>query len=334
MLADVYREGADHGEALRLIDESIEFYGRQGAHAASSIAYYKRGRLLLAEARWQDALQAFQQSHAASEAGADELGAAFAKMQLCVVRRELGAYTDAGRDCEAALKRFAAAGDGMMERETQQHFAALELAMGRARRALQRLAEAGESDPAKLPIEAILVRARARAATEQWPAAMSDYELYTQATRDRVRAAEQHRAAVLRERSAAADTLCIAVVDLDHFKRINDRLGHRAGDEVLRQFAFEARRVLRPVDIVARYGGEEFLVLLPHTTLEQAQVVVERLRRAAKNVHTADGDTLSISAGLAAVALDENSLDQAIERADAALYDAKQSGRDRIRIAA
>lgn len=124
------------------------------------------------------------------------------------------------------------------------------------------------------------------------------------------------------------------MVDLDHFKPINDRLGHRAGDEVLRQFAFEARRVLRPVDIVARYGGEESLVLLPHTTLEQAQVVVERLRRAAKNVHTAGGDTLSISAGLAAVALDENSLDQAIARADAALYDAKQSGRDRIRIAA
>lgn len=121
----------------------------------------------------------------------------------------------------------------------------------------------------------------------------------------------------------------VVLCDLDHFKRINDRHGHDAGDQVLRHFVDTARRVLRGSDVIGRWGGEEFLFVLPETTCAEAVAVVERLRLAQTS---ADGlPRVSMSAGvvsaggMAAV----YSVDQLLARADAHLYVAKET-RDRV----
>jgi diguanylate cyclase (GGDEF)-like protein/PAS domain S-box-containing protein len=115
--------------------------------------------------------------------------------------------------------------------------------------------------------------------------------------------------------------LCVAMLDLDHFKDYNDERGHPAGDRLLKQVAATWREMLRPSDLLARYGGEEFGLVLPNCPREQGLEVVERLRS-----FTMGGQTCS-----AGVALwdGEESLDSLVSRADNALYDAKNAGRDR-----
>lgn len=129
--------------------------------------------------------------------------------------------------------------------------------------------------------------------------------------------------------------MCLCMIDLDHFKRINDSLGHAAGDQVLRRLAQVATRHLRQSDVMARWGGEEFLLLLPDTTLAEAQEVVERLRGAVDQPDTwAERPELrvSFSAGLARHRSDET-MDATIARADQALYLAKGQGRNRVVVA-
>nr|MDQ5808358.1 GGDEF domain-containing protein [Actinomycetota bacterium] len=113
--------------------------------------------------------------------------------------------------------------------------------------------------------------------------------------------------------------LCVAILDLDHFKAYNDRHGHQAGDAHLRRTAAPWRRELRTIDVLARYGGEEFGILLPDCDLEQAREVLDRVRSATPNDQTA-------SAGV--VRWDEReSADSLVARADAAMYRAKHAGR-------
>jgi diguanylate cyclase (GGDEF)-like protein len=131
--------------------------------------------------------------------------------------------------------------------------------------------------------------------------------------------------------------LTVAVIDLDHFKTINDRCGHAAGDLVLREFARVGRGSLRAADILGRWGGEEFLLVLPETTLDAALASVERLRALALAIQVPcpDGEMqirVTFSAGLATTAEGARSLDEIIARADAALYEAKNEGRDLVRI--
>jgi diguanylate cyclase (GGDEF)-like protein len=127
--------------------------------------------------------------------------------------------------------------------------------------------------------------------------------------------------------------LAVALLDIDWFKRINDSLGHGVGDQVLRGFAAKLKEQLRGADALARWGGEEFLLLMPGTRLDDARVVLERLRC---QICAADAFTdiapalkVSFSAGLVEVAEGE-SQDAAIDRADRALYQAKQNGRNRV----
>ena len=129
--------------------------------------------------------------------------------------------------------------------------------------------------------------------------------------------------------------MCVALIDVDHFKSVNDNLGHQAGDEALRRFAAILLPALRAGDVLARWGGEEFILVLPATPLDEAARVLERLRlRCADAASWTDRPELqvSFSAGLSAhVAGEPTPL--AIARADSALYQAKRSGRNRIEIA-
>ncbi len=127
----------------------------------------------------------------------------------------------------------------------------------------------------------------------------------------------------------------IAMLDVDHFKAINDRFGHLAGDDVLRVIVRTVVAGLRPADRVARYGGEEFLLLMPSTTAQEGALVVERLRAdLSRQAWPAPLSTLrlTVSAGLAQLRAGESAL-EAIERADKALYAAKEAGRDRLVLA-
>ncbi|MEE2762312.1 MAG: GGDEF domain-containing protein [Pseudomonadota bacterium] len=124
----------------------------------------------------------------------------------------------------------------------------------------------------------------------------------------------------------------IALIDLDLFKGINDRFGHDAGDQVLREFAATVQTIIRQTDVAARWGGEEFLLLLPDTSLLQALTLAERLRAevATMRFRFRGADLpVTISAGVCSIAK-ATSIDELLKQADVQLYSAKASGRNRI----
>lgn len=129
--------------------------------------------------------------------------------------------------------------------------------------------------------------------------------------------------------------LPVVMIDIDHFKEINDTYGHLIGDQVLKVLAQRLRRNVREIDIVGRYGGEEFVILLLENDLPTAQMIAERLRLLISSipVHTEKGAiTVTVSIGVSAVAHDVRDLPSLLQRADEALYLAKSSGRNRIAV--
>lgn len=144
--------------------------------------------------------------------------------------------------------------------------------------------------------------------------------------------AEQELSRTLRYGGA----LSILMLDIDHFKQINDAFGHKYGDVVLQRFAAATRQGLRDIDILGRIGGEEFAVVLPQTDSNQAQEVAERLRLTAADteveIGSAHGDRLhfTVSIGVASLAGVGVTIDMLLSQADLALYQAKNSGRNRV----
>jgi diguanylate cyclase len=129
----------------------------------------------------------------------------------------------------------------------------------------------------------------------------------------------------------AGSPLCVGLLDIDNFKRLNDELGHAAGDEALRSLAAVVSRTLRPTDVTARYGGEEFVVLLPDTPVEEGQVILTRLQRSLTGglfMHEERQIFVTFSAGVTAYQPGER-IEDALERADQALYEAKRTGKNR-----
>lgn len=138
------------------------------------------------------------------------------------------------------------------------------------------------------------------------------------------------------------ETLVCLMLDLDHFKQINDTYGHAAGDDVLRELSHRIESQVRASDVAARYGGEEFVLLLPHTDVESGARLAERIRLAVRENPVAFGEgqgvTVTSSIGIASVTPGPDDTDLKIlgesllARADVALYRAKSSGRDRVAI--
>ncbi len=128
----------------------------------------------------------------------------------------------------------------------------------------------------------------------------------------------------------AGSPLSVAMIDLDHFKAINDRLGHAAGDDALRRFASLLRLECRAADLPARYGGEEFVVSLGDTGLDEAAQFAERLRARVERETANDQAPVTISVGVAELRPGHASPDDLMRAADVALYAAKSGGRNRV----
>ncbi len=127
--------------------------------------------------------------------------------------------------------------------------------------------------------------------------------------------------------------LSVVVLDLDHFKSVNDTHGHATGDAVLKRFSEIMRGTVRRTDIVGRVGGEEFAMVVPDANARSAAIVAEKLRAAVAADRPVGSPRVTVSIGVAEVAQEEIDVTNALERADAALYEAKRAGRDRVVVA-
>jgi len=150
---------------------------------------------------------------------------------------------------------------------------------------------------------------------------------------------DNHLSALFGESALPDLPVSVLLLDIDHFKSINDTYGHDAGDEVLREFAGRVRALTRGIDVVARFGGEEVVVLMPDTPLEGAHAVAERIRERIGAtpfpIHRGTRTVpITVSIGVAARRADDMAADTLLKRADLALYKAKGDGRDRVVAAA
>jgi two-component system cell cycle response regulator len=142
-------------------------------------------------------------------------------------------------------------------------------------------------------------------------------------------------ATLLEQARTSGKALGLLLVDIDHFKSVNDTHGHAVGDEVLRAVANRLSRHLRGFDTVARWGGEEFVVVMPEANLQVASSVAERLRRkvASGPVAVSNGAaelTVTVSIGVAVTGPGTETMDNLLRAADEAMYAAKRGGRNRI----
>jgi two-component system cell cycle response regulator len=145
---------------------------------------------------------------------------------------------------------------------------------------------------------------------------------------------ESHLPPLVQQAIHRGRSLSVMLVDVDHFKSVNDTYGHHAGDDVLKELAQRLRRSTRGIDLACRYGGEEFVVVMPDTDGEDARDAADRIRRsvAADPFVLASGRALAvtISAGVATVDRTDDTPESVIDRADRALYRAKSEGRNRV----
>lgn len=144
-----------------------------------------------------------------------------------------------------------------------------------------------------------------------------------------------HLDTLFQESADRGRALSVLLIDVDHFKAINDTHGHDAGDDVLRELALRLRRNIRGIDLACRLGGEEFVVVMPDTSLDSAYLVGERLRQciaAAPFIVGAHDRPISVTAsmGVAALEYETDTPDLIMKRADQALYCAKRDGRNRV----
>jgi len=147
---------------------------------------------------------------------------------------------------------------------------------------------------------------------------------------------DEHMHGYVTETLQNESELSVITLDIDHFKQVNDKYGHDAGDQVIRQFSARILQNIRRVDLAFRVGGEEFLVILPKTSRERAELVGERLRGVIEGSGFRIGDdevgniSITTSIGLTSFASQKDSIGMLLKRADEALYEAKRTGRNRV----
>ncbi len=143
------------------------------------------------------------------------------------------------------------------------------------------------------------------------------------------RALEECLSGEIARRKRYAEEFSIAIIDIDHFKNINDTQGHMVGDQIIKSVAQELDREARESDIVARFGGEEFVIVMPHSELSGAGITAERIRQQIEK-NCSEIASVTVSMGIA-TAMDEDDAEGLMTRADEALYQAKRDGRNCVR---
>src|SRR5581483_11268401 len=149
----------------------------------------------------------------------------------------------------------------------------------------------------------------------------------------------RHLDTLLSQATRSGKPLAFLILDIDHFKQVNDSYGHDIGDEVLREFAKRISANVRGIDLACRYGGEEFVVVMPDTEITLAATIAERLRKSIETtpmpVSRAPGKlNITISIGIAGSQGPSDTADALLRRSDQALYAAKRAGRNRVVTAA
>ena len=430
-LSTVMRIMGDYTQALALNEEVIDWDTKQDATLSLSVNRFLRGKILSLMGKYSSAIGEFAEARKLSVQLHDTQGVAFADLHDCDARVELGELQLAARECNEALRAFRAAHSADEVKDTLALLARIDLASGRADKALVTLNQVLDQGGADLlpsrVADLFQLRARANAALGNYSVAYIDLTEYVRryaAANDveRSKAAAAFRArfetdreiernallkgelvasreqsqrqarelrwnaivvtsgvlvialliyflvanrryrqqlvklasqdgltglpnrrrtaelatAALAYATVSEDPLTIAIIDMDHFKVINDRCGHATGDFVLTEFARLGREALRDSDVLGRWGGEEFLLVMPGATLEIAQASLERMRTLVFGIHlpaSGAGLRVSVSAGLATSQRHGRSLDEMIARADSALYAAKNAGRDLVCVA-
>lgn len=180
-----------------------------------------------------------------------------------------------------------------------------------------------ELKTAQARLESLVRELRELAATDPLTGASNRRAFFEQAAREVERS------------KRFGEPMAVLMIDLDHFKSVNDRHGHECGDEVLKAMAAHSRRMLRSVDLFCRLGGEEFAVVLVNTRLDGAAVFAERLRRTLEELEVVCKDErirFTVSIGAASFACGTETLEEALRRADTALYVAKHAGRNQVHV--
>jgi len=146
---------------------------------------------------------------------------------------------------------------------------------------------------------------------------------------------DSHMQTLFNNAMSAAQPLSLVVMDIDHFKAVNDTYGHHVGDDVLKVFSERICKSIRSKDLACRFGGEEFVIAMPDTDRELAFIVADRMRREiGEHPFVVDGGvqqiSVTVSAGIASVLDESDTIEAMLKRADAALYDAKRQGRNQV----
>lgn len=294
-------------DAMRLkIEEGLTARGVKAVSEMLRSTRVRQGRLRAEREQARDALKGFIH-HLLSEL--DELG------------QHTGRFHDSvGRYAEVIEKADTLESLADVVREMVTESRTVEGLVGQAQQRLQQeLARATELNERVQALESELKRLSDEVSTDQLTQVANRRGLLSSFEVERAR------------QSRDGSELCVALLDVDNFKRLNDELGHGAGDEALKSLAALVARTLRPTDLVARYGGEEFVLLLPGTPLPEARQVLDRLQRALTGglfMHENRQVFVTFSAGVTVYRPGE-ALEAALDRADQALYQAKRTGKNR-----
>ena len=343
-LGKIAREEKRPAEALAQFDKALPVFAETGNAAMQFNTHLERARTLSELGRRAESLDAL----AAAKGLAKQIGSPRRDAQLlestAQIHARLGEFEKAYREMDAlreAEQRVMSTANAKLAAELQARFDARQKEMDNA--LLRAQSEELEARRLALLLALILslvvVGGLVAFLVRQ---ARQNRRFASLAMRDDLTGLPNRRSILefanlqFRGRRAGDKGFCVALIDIDHFKSINDEYGHSVGDAVLVAFAHACQHQLRSNDRIGRFGGEEFLLCLPASDTSQIPALFDRLRTAVRSIevegHPGD-QRLSFSLGASVAAGDDDSLEKLIKRADDALYKAKHSGRDRYEIA-
>jgi diguanylate cyclase (GGDEF)-like protein len=346
-LASVASASGDPGRALETLEQASTLQGdttdvRLGAQIdlARGIALHQLGRL-------EEAIAALERAAAVFRKGDVLQELALASAELAALHAQRGNWREAfERQAESK-----ATTERMLRNQGDQRFATLKIefdtaAKDRENAALLRENEASTNalaqarrvrqlQAAVIGLTTLLAALLAALAVFQRRSTLRMREL---AMTDELTGAPNRRAVLgrleLLLRNAAAPSCSILIIDIDHFKNINDRHGHKAGDDVLKIISEKLRSAVREPAFIGRLGGEEFVIVLPDTSLEEARQAAERFREAIAGIESpwfSERRHITASIGVTASSAGVDDPSTMLQRADTALYAAKRSGRDCVK---